>query len=40
MVERRPLLAFMSHAVLLLGVAIVMALTVMQFRFVEKKVHY
>ena len=40
MVERKPILTFFTHAILLVGVAIVIALTVIQFRFVEKKVSY
>ena len=35
MVEHRPFLTFLSHAVLILIV-----LTVVQFRFIERKVQY
>ena len=39
MIERRPILDFFTHLILIIGV-IVIALTVVQFRFVEKKVQY
>ena len=35
MIQRTPILDFFTHLILIVG-----ALTVFQFRFVEKKVHY
>ena len=40
MIDRRPWLTVLAHAVMLIGVLIVIALTVVQFRYVEKKVQY
>ena len=40
MIENRPFLAFLTHLVLILGVVIVVVLTVVQFRYVERRVQY